>query len=187
MVTLEPLTEAHFEPLLEIATAAPDTYRFTSTPTTPAEAERYFGQAFRERDAGTAYPFAIRQQMSGEIVGSSRLYKLDYGNRSCEVGFTWFAPAVHGSGLNLESKYLMLRHAFHTLDFLRVQFHTDTRNIRSQKAILKLGAVYEGTLRAERVMKDGFIRDSMLFSIIHTDWPDVKRNLEARLGVTAEV
>ena len=187
LVVLEPLAEAHFEPLLEIAMAAPEHYRFTSTPTTPVEAERYFGQAFRERDAGTAYPFAVRHRASGELVGSSRLYKLDYGNRSCEVGFTWFAPAVHGSGVNLESKYLMLRYVFDSLDFLRVQFHTDARNLRSQKAILKLGAVYEGTLRAERVMKDGFIRDSMLFSIIHTDWPDVKRNLEARLGVTAEV
>ena len=186
MVTLEPLAEAHFEPLLEIAMAAPEHYRFTSTPTTPAEAEQYFGQAFRERDAGTAYPFAVRHLASGKLIGSSRLYKLDYVNRSCEVGFTWFAPAVHGSGVNLESKYLMLRYMFDTLTFLRVQFHTDARNVRSQKAILKLGAVYEGTLRAERVMKDGFIRDSLLFSIIYSDWPEVKGNLEARLGVTAK-
>ena len=187
MVTLEPLASAHLEPLLEIATAAPEHYRFTSTPTTPAEAEAYFGAAFRERDAGTAYPFAVRHLGSGEVVGSSRFYKLDYRNRNCEIGFSWFAPSVHGSGVNLESKYLMLLYAFDTLDFLRVQFHTDARNIRSQKAILKLGAVYEGTLRAERVMRDGFIRDSMLFSIIHTDWPDVKRNLVTRLGVTEEL
>lgn len=81
----------------------------------------------------------------------------------------------------------MLRHAFETLKFLRVYLYTDARNTRSQRAIRKLGAVYEGTLRAERVMKDGFIRDSMLFSIIYSDWPEVKRNLEARLGVTAKV
>ncbi|MZP19043.1 GNAT family N-acetyltransferase, partial [Escherichia coli] len=88
LVTLEPLAEAHLAPLLEIAMAAPDIYRFTSTPTTPAEAERYFAQAFRERGAGTAYPFAVRQRASGELVGSSRFYKLDYSNRSCEIGFT---------------------------------------------------------------------------------------------------
>lgn len=186
-MTLEPLAEVHFEPLITLGKATPEIYRFTSTPTTEAEAEAYFSRAFHERDAGTAYPFAARYLASGEIVGSSRLYKLDDGNRSCEIGFTWFAPAVHGSGVNLESKYLMLCYMFDTLEFLRVQFHTDARNVRSQKAILKLGAVYEGTLRAERVMRDGFIRDSMLFSIIYTDWPDVKRNLEARLGVAAEV
>lgn len=184
-VALEPLAEVHLEPLLAIAAVAQEHYRFTSTPTTPAEAEAYFSRAFRERGAGAAYPFAVRQVASDEIVGSSRFYKLDYANRGCEIGFTWFAPRVFGSGVNLESKYLMLCYAFDTLDFLRVQFLTDTRNTRSQRAILKLGAVYEGTLRAERIMKDGFVRDSMLFSIIHTDWPEVKRNLETRLGLAA--
>lgn len=187
VVVLEPLAEVHLGPLIALGKATPEVYRFTSTPTTDAAAEAYFSRAFHERDAGTAYPFAVRHLASGDVIGSSRLYKLDYGNRNCEIGFTWFAPAVHGGGVNLESKYLMLRYAFETLTFLRVQFHTDARNVRSQKAILKLGAVYEGTLRAERVMKDGFIRDSMLFSIIYSDWPDVKRNLEARLGVTANV
>lgn len=182
---LEPLTEAHLEPLLEIALAAPEHYRFTSTPTTPAEAEAYFSRAFRERDAGTAYPFAVL--VRGEVVGTSRYADIRAAHRNCELGFTWLAPRVQGTGVNAESKYLMLRHAFEELGFLRVYFYTDARNERSQRAIRKLGAVYEGTLRAERVMKDGFIRDTLLFSVIHTDWPEVKRNLEARLGIRGEV
>ncbi len=185
LVALEPLAEVHTGPLLEIATTAPEHYRFTSTPTTSAEAERYFGRVFRERDAGTAYPFAVL--VGGEVVGTSRYADIRAAHRNCELGFTWLAPHVQGTHVNLESKYLMLRYAFEDLGFLRVYFYTDARNERSQRAIRKLGAVYEGTLRAERVMKDGFIRDTLLFSIIHTDWPEVKRNLEARLGVTVEV
>lgn len=180
LVTLEPLTEQHLAPLLQIATASPERYRYTSTPTTPAEAEAYFNRAFRERDEGKAYPLALL--VAGEVVGTSRYSRLDTGNRNCELGFTWLAPHVQGSGVNLESKYLMLRHAFETLKLLRVYFYTDARNTRSEKAIRKLGAVYEGKMRAERVMKDGHIRDTLLFSIIYSEWPEVKRGLEARLN-----
>lgn len=180
-VTLEPLCEQHIEPLLKIATASPEHYRYTSTPTTPEEAETYFSRAFRERDEGAAYPFALL--VGGKVVGTSRYSSLDYNKRNCELGYTWLGPSVQGTGVNLESKYLMLRHAFETLDFLRVYFYTDARNIRSERAIRKLGAVYEGTLRAERIMKDGHIRDTLLFSIIYTEWPEVKRGLEAQLSV----
>ncbi len=180
LVTLEPLTEQHTGPLLEIARRSPEHYRYTSTPTTPAEAAAYFSRAFRERDEGAAYPFALL--VGGNVVGTSRYSRLDYSSRNCELGFTWLEPSVQGTGVNRESKYLLLTHAFEALNFLRVYFYTDARNVRSEKAIRKLGAVYEGTLRAERVLKDGHIRDSLLFSIIYTDWPEVKRGLEARLG-----
>lgn len=117
----------------------------------------------------------------------SRYADIRWSHRNCEIGFTWLAPKTQGTGVNTESKYLMLCYAFEVLDFLRVYLYTDARNKRSQQAIRKLGAVYEGTLRAERVMKDGFIRDTMLFSVIHTDWPEVKQNLEARLGVATKL
>ena len=179
-VRLEPLEQAHLEPLLAIATATPEVYRYTSTPTTEADAEAYFARAFRERDAGTAYPFALL--VGGQVVGTSRYSSLDYDKRHCELGFTWLAPSVQGTAVNLESKYLMLRHAFETLDLLRVYFYTDARNTRSERAIRKLGAVYEGTMRAERVMKDGHVRDTLLFSIIHSEWSEVKRGLESQLS-----
>ena len=180
VVRLEPLGEPHLGPLLAIATANPELYRFTSTPTTEAEAEAYFARAFRERSEGTAYPFVLL--VDGQVVGTSRYSSLDLANRNCELGFTWLAPAVQGTAVNLESKYLMLRHAFETLDLLRVYFYTDARNERSARAIRKLGAVFEGTMRAERVMKDGHIRDTLLFSVIYSDWPEVKRGLEAQLS-----
>ena len=185
LVTLEPLEAVHIAPLLAISKASPELYRYTSAPTTDAESETYFARAFDEREAGVAYPFAIL--VGGEVAGTSRYADIRAAHRNCELGFTWLAPQFQGTGVNTESKYLMLRHAFETLDFLRVYLYTDARNTRSQRAIRKLGAVYEGTLRAERVMKDGFIRDSMLSSIIYSDWPEVKRNLEARLGITAKV
>ena len=180
MVTLEPLSEQHTGPLLKIAQASPEHYRFTSTPTTEAEAESYFSRAFRERDAGTAYPFVLL--VENEVVGTSRYSSLSYQNRNCELGFTWLAPAVQGTVVNLESKYLLLTHAFETLALLRVYFYTDARNTRSERAIRKLGAVFEGTMRAERILKDGHIRDSLLFSVIYSEWPEVKRGLEAQLS-----
>ena len=179
-VRLEPLARAHIAPLLKIAMATPEVYRYTSTPTTEAEAEAYFARTFRERDAGTAYPFALL--VDGQVVGTSRYSSLSYPNRHCELGFTWLAPSVQGTAVNLESKYLMLRHAFETLKLLRVYFYTDARNTRSARAIRKLGAVFEGTMRAERVMKDGHIRDTLLFSVIYSEWPEVRRGLEAQLS-----
>jgi RimJ/RimL family protein N-acetyltransferase len=179
-VTLVPLEAQHIAPLMQIAQASPERFRYTSTPTTPAEADAYFGRAFREREQGRAYPFALLA--GGEVVGTSRYADISYANRNCELGFTWLAPPVQGGSVNVESKYLLLRHAFETLDFLRVYFYTDARNAQSRRAIEKLGAHYEGTLRAERVMKDGHIRDTLLFSVIHSEWPVVKKGLEARLA-----
>lgn len=178
-VTLVPLEAAHVAPLMQIAQASPERFRYTSTPTTPAEADAYFGRVFREREQGLAYPFVLLS--GGAVVGTSRYADISYPNRNCELGFTWLAPSVQGSAVNLESKYLLLRHAFEALDFLRVYFYTDARNVQSQRAIQKLGAHYEGTLRAERVMKDGHIRDTLLFSVIHSEWPEVKKGLEARM------
>jgi len=179
-VRLEPLAPRHIPDLLAIAGATPELYTYTSTPTTPAEAEAYFERAFDERERGVAYPFVLL--VENRVVGTSRFADIRSAHRGCELGFTWLAPQVQGTAVNPESKYLMLRHAFEVLDFLRVYFYTDARNVRSQRAILKLGAVYEGTLRAERVMQDGFVRDTVVYSVIHSDWAVVKAGLETRLA-----
>jgi len=179
-VRLEPLAPRHIPDLLAIAGATPELYTYTSTPTTPAEAEAYFERAFSERERGVAYPFVLL--VENRVVGTSRFADIRVTHRNCELGFTWLEPRVQGTAVNPESKYLMLRHAFEVLDFLRVYFYTDARNARSQRAILKLGAVYEGTLRAERVMQDGFVRDTVVYSVIHSDWAVVKAGLEIRLA-----
>ncbi len=185
-VRLEPLAPRHIPDLLAIAGATPEMFRYTSTPTTPAEAEAYFERAFSERERGVAYPFVLLSRgedgdESEKVVGTSRFADIRPVHRGCELGFTWLTPKAQGTAVNLESKYLMLRYAFERLDFLRVYFYTDARNTRSQRAILKLGATYEGTLRAERVMQDGFVRDTLLYSVIHSEWAGVKAGLEARL------
>jgi RimJ/RimL family protein N-acetyltransferase len=181
LVRLEPLEAEHIPALMAVATAHPETYRFTSTPVTAEQASAYFGRAFRERDEGLAYPFVLLEEGSGRVVGSSRYSDIRWGHRNCELGYTWLHPEVQGGGVNVEAKLLMLGYAFEALDFLRVYFYTDTRNEHSQRAVRALGAKEEGVLRCHMVMKDGFVRDSLVFSVVHFEWPEVKAGLEARL------
>ncbi len=110
MVTLEPLEAVHIAPLLAISKASPELYRYTSAPTTDAEAEVYFAKAFGERKAGVAYPFALL--VGGKVVGTSRYADIRVAHRNCELGFTWLAPQFQGTGVNIESKYVMLQYAF---------------------------------------------------------------------------
>ena len=167
---------------MAIAQKSPEEYRYTSTPVTEAQREKYFEAAFEGRRAGTAYPFVLLEPRKEQIIGSSRYSDVIWRHRNCELGYTWLDPAYQGSAVNVESKLLMLEHAFETLKFLRVQIHTDTRNTRSQKAIEALGATFEGVLRRHMVAKDGFVRDTRVYSIVDTDWPEVRKTLEERVA-----
>lgn len=180
-VRLEPLLPEHVEPLYEIGTATPEAFQFTSTPVTPEQRDAYFERAFKERDEGRALLFIMRDAVTNEIIGKTRLTDFIWRYRNCELGFTWFKPSHFGTAVNVESKYLLLRYAFEDLDLLRVYFHTDVRNERSQASIRALGARYEGTLRAHMVVKEGHIRDTMIFSIIYSEWSEVKTKLTARI------
>jgi RimJ/RimL family protein N-acetyltransferase len=181
LVRLVPLVEEHIEPLLAISRATPDEFRFTSTPVTEEQAESYFGTAFEERDAGRAYPFTVQSAATGEVLGSSRFADIRWQHRNCELGYTWFRPDLHRTGVNIESKLLMLSLAFDTLAFIRVQIHTDKRNERSQRAIEALGATKEGVLRRHMIAKDGFVRDTVVYSVVDQDWPAVRERLTERL------
>ncbi|MEX2535754.1 MAG: GNAT family N-acetyltransferase [Trueperaceae bacterium] len=181
LVRLVPLAPEHVGPLLRIAKASPDEYRYTSTPVTDEQAEKYFATAFAERESGHAYVFAAFHVPSGELIGSSRFADIRWQHRNCELGYTWFRPDTHRSGVNVESKLLMLAMAFETLRWVRVQIHTDSRNIRSQRAIEALGAVHEGVLKRHMIVKDGFIRDTMVYSVVDQDWPMVRERLIDRL------
>ncbi|MEX2540631.1 MAG: GNAT family N-acetyltransferase [Trueperaceae bacterium] len=121
-VYLSPLVPEHLASLMLIATKSPDAFVWTSTPRTDAERDDYFGQAFANRDAGTALPFAIVHKENGAVVGTTRLNEIDLGNRRCSIGYSWIAPRHHGDGTNLESKYLLLQYAFEELGMNRVQF-----------------------------------------------------------------
>lgn len=146
-----------------------------------ATVDAYIAKALEGEHAGTVMPFAIVQRESGRVVGSTRFWKIDRANRKLEIGHTWLAASAQRSSINTESKYLLLAYAFDTLQCVRVQFTTDELNEKSRAAILRLGARQEGIVRHERIMPDGRKRNSVRFSIIDDEWPQVRAGLEARL------
>ena len=125
---------------------------------------------------------AFTVESNGEIVGSTRLFRLDFTHRNGEIGHTFYSERVWRTHVNTATKLLLLTHAFETLNFLRVQFVTDLRNERSQAAIARLGAVREGVMRNNRIVWDGYIRSSVVFSILAEEWPAVKLQLVAKLA-----
>lgn len=144
--------------------------------------DSYLKKALDGRDAGTVLPFAITLKDSGEVIGSTRFWKIDPLNRKLEIGSSWISASWQKSFVNTEAKYLMLRHAFEELDCVRVQFTTDENNQKSRQAILRLGAQQEGIVRHERIMPDGRKRNSVRFSIIDDEWPQVRLHLEQKLA-----
>ncbi|WP_256737147.1 GNAT family N-acetyltransferase [Pseudomonas gingeri] len=153
---------------------------FTVVPS-HATVEQYIRAALNGREAGTVMPFVIVLKASGEVIGSTRFWKIDRTYRKLEIGSTWISAGWQKSFVNTETKYLMLRHAFEDLECVRVQFTTDEINARSRAAILRLGARQEGIVRNERIMPDGRKRNSVRFSIIDDEWPEVRQHLQARL------
>lgn len=147
--------------------------------------DSYLKKALDGRAAGTVMPFVIVLKASGEIIGSTRFWKIDPLNRKLEIGSSWISQSWQKSFVNTEAKYLMLRHAFEVLDCVRVQFTTDENNQKSRNAILRLGAQQEGIVRHERIMPDGRKRNSVRFSIIDDEWPQVRLHLEQKLAAGA--
>jgi len=147
--------------------------------------ESYIVAALAERDAGVSLPFVVRDA-SGDIVGSTRYCNVDAAHRRLEIGYTWYAARVQRTGLNTEAKLLLLRHAFEALDCIAVEFRTNWFNQRSRAAIARLGAKQDGVLRNHRLMPDGSYRDTVVFSIIASEWPAVRTNLMFKLEYGAQ-
>jgi RimJ/RimL family protein N-acetyltransferase len=181
-VELRPLQREHSAALVQ---AAADgqlwNLKVTNVPG-PDTVEKYVDIALAGREAGTMMPFVIVRRDTGEVVGSTRFWKVDRVNRKLEIGHTFISQSVQKSGVNTEAKLLLLTHAFEVMDCVRVQFTTDELNEKSRAAILRLGAVQEGIVRHERIMPDGRKRNSVRFSIIDPEWPQVKAGLLARLA-----
>ncbi len=127
------------------------------------------------------FTFCIIDKQTGKAVGTTSFLDIQPASKSLEIGRTWVAKHLHGTGFNVECKYLLLKYCFETLGLIRVFFKTDSNNIRSQKAMEKIGAKYEGTLRNHMIREDGTFRHSAYFSIITEEWPDVKSYLEKLL------
>ncbi|MFD0694247.1 GNAT family N-acetyltransferase [Paenibacillus sp. GCM10027628] len=176
-ITLLPMKESHRSRLIKAADE-PRIWDYMEPLLQPSDVERYIQQALQEQDSGHSLPYSVYDKESGEIVGSTRLFDISVPHRHTEIGYTWYHPRFWRTHVNTECKYLLLRYCFETLNMLRVQLKTDLRNLRSQTAIARLGAQKEGVLRQHRVLHDGYIRDSVMFSIIDSQWPDVKYRLE---------
>jgi N-acetyltransferase len=182
-VRLEPLTLSHVEPLLAIGLGE-DLWRWTATQVrTRDDMQAYVEEALDAQAKGTALPFATVHLASSQVVGSSRFANIDRVHRRAEIGWTWVAGPWQRTAVNTEAKYLMLRHAFETWGCIRVELKTDALNARSRSAILRIGAKEEGTFRNHMVVQGGRIRDTVYFSVLDREWPEVKRRLAERLSL----
>lgn len=181
-IILRPLQYADADALLRAA-ADGELWNLTVTVVPSATTvDAYLKKALDGREAGTVIPFVIVLKETGEVIGSTRFWKIDPLNRKLEIGSSWISARFQKTFVNTEAKYLMLRHAFEVLDCVRVQFTTDENNQKSRNAILRLGAQQEGIVRHERIMPDGRKRNSVRFSIIDDEWPQVRLNLERKLA-----
>jgi RimJ/RimL family protein N-acetyltransferase len=177
---LEPLALAHAGELLAAA-QDDEIWRYLpiARPRTLAELEHMIAEAHAAEARGEQQAFAIVERARGRAIGSTRYLDLRLAHRGLEIGWTWITPAFQRTAINSECKLLLLAHAFETLGCLRVQLKTDLRNLRSQAAIERLGARKEGVLRKHFVLWDGYVRDSVMYSITDAEWPEVKRRLQA--------
>lgn len=180
-VVLEPLGLDHV-PALEAAAADGELWNlwFTSAPA-PGHARAYVEKALQSQANGVALPFAVREQRSGAIAGTTRLYDFQPELPRVAIGYTWYAKRWQKSHVNTACKRLLFKHAFEVLGCAAVELQTDAFNLDSQRAIERLGARREGVLRAHKLRPDGTLRDSVCYSVIAGEWRDVDRWLELRL------
>lgn len=178
-VRLEPLAERHRE-TVRPAAQHPEIFAVTTSALGPLY-DPYFDQALKRSTGEHELAFAVFHMTQSRPVGMTRYLNIEAAHKRLEIGSTWYEPSVWAGPVNPECKLLLMRHAFEALGFHRVEYKTDVRNARSRAAIAKLGATQEGILRRHMVLADGHIRDSMLFSIVDSEWPAVKAGLEKRL------
>jgi RimJ/RimL family protein N-acetyltransferase len=183
-VRLEPMRRDHLDDLTE-AGKHEELWRWTSNKATTREGmSEYMEVAFAGAADGNTVPFVTIDKPSATVVGSTRFGNIDPVNRRAEIGWTWISPTFQRTYVNSEAKYLMLRHAFDVWDCVRVELKTDVLNDKSRAAMLRLGAVEEGTLRRHILTYSGRFRDSIYYSILDHEWPAVRARLEARLRRT---
>ena len=182
-VRLEPLHPAHAPQLYHAGHSHPD-LRFQPDPPfeRTIDAVNWVTKALDEQRAGNRFPFAIVRPADREVLGSTSMFDIRPAERALEIGYTWLTPAVHRTPVNTATKLLLLTHCFETLGAGRVQLKTDARNKVSQRAIERLGATREGVLRRHMKLPDGFIRDTVFYSILADEWPESKARLTGRLS-----
>jgi RimJ/RimL family protein N-acetyltransferase len=182
-VRLEPIRREHAQLFWDVAKGdLEDIFRWIPySMRTPEDFQKLIEKAFHEQDRGESVVFSTVERKSGRTIGSTRFMNIHRANRRVEIGSTWIAPPWQRTAVNSEAKYLMLRHAFEVWQCIRVELKTDALNEKSRNAILRLGAKQEGTLRRHLITWTGRVRDTVYFSILDSEWPDVKRRLEGYL------
>ncbi|GAA1411770.1 GNAT family N-acetyltransferase [Catellatospora coxensis] len=179
-IRLEPLAAEHLESLAAAAGSAEVwTYLDEATPDVAAVAS-LIAEALEEQDQGVRVPYAIVERQTGAVIGSISFIDIQRKHRGVEIGWAWVTPSKWRTGAAREASYLLMRYAFDVAGAIRVAFKTDSRNERSQRAIEALGATREGMFRNHRILRDGYVRDSIYYSVIAEEWPQVRRALDAQ-------
>lgn len=182
IVRLEPLSEEHIP---DLAIAGGDEqiwqYMLYGNITSEANMQAWVKDILTRHDKGTDLPFAVIHQETNRGIGATRFLDIRPEHRGVEIGGTWYGVDYQRTAVNTECKYLMMMHAFETWNCIRVQFKTDSRNTRSQRALKRIGAKYEGILRKHLITPSGYIRDSIYYSVTNSEWPEIKTNLELLL------
>jgi RimJ/RimL family protein N-acetyltransferase len=181
-VRLEPLTRAHLRGLCEVGLDE-ELWRWIPIPVqTPEQMAEYVEIALKDQASGMALPFAQIEKATRRVIGSTRYANIERAHHRLEIGWTWIAEPWQRTAVNTESKYLLLRHAFEALGCMRVELKTDSLNVKSRAAILRIGAREEGTFRNHMITTSGRIRHTVYFSIVDAEWPEVRSRLERKLG-----
>jgi N-acetyltransferase len=182
LVELRPLTADDHDGLVAAASDG-ELWKLGYTSVPRPEDMRAVIAGFRQQyDAGETMPFTVRRRDTGQVVGLTTFCHVDADNRRVEIGYTWYARSAQRTGVNTESKLLLLGHAFERLDCIAVELRTHWLNHQSRRAIERLGAKQDGVLRSHQIMRDGTVRDTVVFSIIRSEWPAVASELRRRLA-----
>ena len=181
-IRLEPLTYEHHDELVEAAIDGKLWELWYTVVPEPEQTRKYIAEALAGQEAGHMLPWAVRELTSGLIIGSTRYHDIMAEIDRVEVGYTWYAKRWQRSHVNTTCKLLLFSHAFETLGCTVVALRTDSFNLASQRAIEALGAKKDGVMRHARARRDGTVRDSVIYSILWSEWPEVKRHLEFRLA-----
>lgn len=174
---LSPLKTTDFEQLETVAYHPAIWKLGMSNLQTPEKLKEYIQTAVTERQQHLSYPFLIFDKQENNVAGSTRFGNISFAHKRLEIGWTWLNPSFHGTGLNKNCKFLLLQFAFETLQFNRVEIKTDVLNLQSQNAIKKIGGKEEGVFRKHQVTSEGRVRDSIYFSIINEEWPQLKTTI----------
>lgn len=182
VVTLEPLSHDHAEGLSDAARDGELWNLWYTTVPRPEDMTAEIDRRLGLLEAGSMLPFTVRRADTGQIIGMTTYMNADAANRRLEIGSTWNAASSHRTGTNTASKLLLLTHAFEELDCIAVEFRTHWMNMQSRTAIANLGAKQDGILRNHQRMPDGSLRDTVVFSIVYSEWPAVRNELRRRLA-----